>query len=100
MPENPNAKYRRLGNYPSVLGENFHPLTSRSFVRLQDVTLSYTFTPQILEKVGLKMLKVYLSGKNLATWTDWDGWDPETGQGFINGFPVMKSYSVGINVEF
>jgi TonB-linked SusC/RagA family outer membrane protein len=105
MPERPNAKYRRPGATVAGLGSpesyEYHPYTSRSFVRLQDVTLSYTFTPKILEKVGLRMLKVYASGKNLATWTKWDSFDPETGGSIFSGiFPVMKSYSAGLNVEF
>jgi len=42
-----------------------------------------------------------VSGRNLATWTDWEGWDPETNQGWNNdGRPVFKGYSVGLNVTF
>ncbi|GAB4107706.1 TonB-dependent receptor [Echinicola sediminis] len=97
MPENPNAKYRRLDTPSSFVGR---PYDQRSFVRLQDLSVSYTFTPDILEKLKVRSLKVNLSGKNLATWTKWEGWDPETGIGLVSGVPLMRSYTVGLNIEF
>jgi len=100
-PQNPDAKYRRIGDYPKPVGETVHPYSSRSFVRLQDITLAYNFQPQLLGKLGLRSLKLFISGKNLKTWTQWEGWDPETGDSLLpGGYPVMKSYSFGVNVEF
>lgn len=50
----------------------------RSFVRLQDVSLMYKFSPSILKMLGgFDYLQLYVSGKNLYTWTNWKGWDPE-----------------------
>ncbi len=100
-PENPNAKYRRLGDYPKPVGESVHPYSSRSFVRLQDVSLSYNLNSDFLTKYGFRNCRIYVSGKNLKTWTNWEGWDPETGASLSpGGIPVMKSYSIGLNVEF
>lgn len=97
MPENPNAKYRRLD-----LGSQFGgtPYTQRSFVRLQDVSLSYVFPEQLQDALRVSNLKLFVSGKNLATWTKWNGLDPETGVGFLPGSPLLRSYSLGLNVEF
>jgi TonB-dependent starch-binding outer membrane protein SusC len=97
LPENPNAKYRRL-DLPSQFDTN--PYDQRSFVRLQDVSLAYNFKTNILEKLKMRNLKLYLSGKNLMTLTKWEGWDPETGVGLTAGLPVQRSYTMGINVEF
>lgn len=75
----------------------------RSFVRLQDVNLKYNFKREVLEKIGLSSLSLFISGKNLATWTDWKGWDPEVGGGsgmVAGGRPVMKGYSLGVNLSF
>ncbi|GAA3597511.1 TonB-dependent receptor [Flavivirga amylovorans] len=97
MPENPNAKYRRLddaGQFPGT------PYTQRSFVRLQDVTISYNFPNKLIEKLSLSNLKLFVSGKNLATWTKWNGSDPETGVGFRPDNPLLKSYTMGLNVQF
>ena len=50
--------------------------------------------------MDIQSLRIFISGKNLATFTKWRGQDPETGVGFTYGLPVMRSYSVGLNVEF
>lgn len=51
---------------------------SRSFVRLQDVSLMYKFSPKLLKTIGgFDYLQLYVSGKNLYTWTNYQGWDPE-----------------------
>ncbi|MEQ6122230.1 TonB-dependent receptor [Reichenbachiella sp. MALMAid0571] len=100
-PANPGAQFRRLGaSTPFSESQYF----SRSFVRLQDVSLAYNFdTSQAwMQKVGIKNLKLYLSGKNLITLTDWLGWDPETGQNLSrsNNSPVMKSITAGLEIKF
>jgi hypothetical protein len=68
----------------------------RSFVRLQDVTLAYTVPSSILGKIGIDAFRVYVSGKNLATWTNWTSWDPEV----TDQTPVMRSFVVGLNTTF
>ncbi|HSC36869.1 MAG TPA: TonB-dependent receptor, partial [Chitinophagaceae bacterium] len=97
-PSHPNAEYRVTGAIPAIDPGIYK---DRSFVRLQDVSLSYTIGKPVLDKLHLRELRVYVSGKNLATWTKWKGWDPETGQGLTYGaFPVLKAYSVGLNLTF
>ena len=101
-PENPDARYRQLGYFSQALGGyTFSPYVQRNFVRLQDVTISYNVPASWLKKFNVNRLKAYVSGKNLLTFTDWDGWDPETGAGLDSSkYPVMRSYSVGLNLEF
>lgn len=100
-PDNPNARYRQLGYYTQAIGYGFSPYVQRSFVRLQDVTLSYNVPATFLNKFKVNRLKLYVTGNNLLTITDWDGWDPETGTGLDTGkYPVMRSYSIGLNLEF
>src|SRR3546814_14748403 len=48
------------------------PYDQRSFIRLQDVSLSYTFNPAFLETIRVRNLKINLSGKNLWTLTKWE----------------------------
>ncbi|MDR0692361.1 MAG: TonB-dependent receptor [Prevotellaceae bacterium] len=108
-PENPDARYRQLGQYNTVTGVGFSPYVSRSFVRLQEVSLAYNLPKKWLEKAKIANAKIYISGTNLLTLTDWDGWDPEAAQGItwgltdiygISGYPVMKSFTVGLNIGF
>ncbi|MBO9617652.1 MAG: TonB-dependent receptor, partial [Niabella sp.] len=117
-PNNPNARYRSIAAYVATLGENFGPYMQRNFIRLQDLTLTYNLPTVLLQRLKLvKALSVYANAQNLFTITKWDGWDPESnpssgqrsslgwripgGLGLDqNGYPVMKNYSLGINVTF
>ena len=74
------------------------------------MTLSYNFS-KFLKKLPVETLSIFLSGKNLHTWTDWEGWDPETeandannvlqAQGLlIGGRPVLRTYTLGLNLVF
>ena len=102
-PENPNAKYRQLGFFNSSLGSSFSPYVSRSFIRLQELSLAYNFPTNLLKKVNISRARIFLSATNLFTITDWDGWDPEAEQGLsysISGYPTMKNYTLGLNFEF
>jgi TonB-dependent starch-binding outer membrane protein SusC len=69
----------------------------RSFVRLQDVSLSYSFEKKILSTLGLDGMQIYISGKNLYTWTKWQGWDPEMMDDYTR---MMKSVIGGLKLTF
>lgn len=68
---------------------------SRGFVRLQDVSLMYTFDKKLLQKTGvIGQLQLFLTGKNLYTFTGWEGWDPE-----YTTFPLTRSLQFGIKLS-
>ncbi len=97
-PDNP-------GNvYPSATfsGDGrFMGLQSRGFVRIQDISLSYSFNKQWLNLTGINSLKLFISAKNVATFTDWFGGDPEKGTPVReNTFPVPSTYTIGVNLSF
>lgn len=71
----------------------------RSFVRLQDISLSYAFPKSVTNKVGLSDIDLFFSGKNLLTFTKWHGWDPEAGSTY-GGRPVMRSFSFGVSLTY
>lgn len=110
-PQNPDGLNALAAGAPAIAGRRFE---NRSFVRLQDVSLRYSFDKSLLEKIGIGDFSIFVSGKNLATWTKWRGWDPEFqdtsdsnpnnhiyGVGMTrNGRPVLKAYSVGITLTF
>lgn len=98
-PGNPDGRYQGFKVFVAD-GLRGTYYVSRSFVRLQDVSLGYTFDQAVLDKTGLSGLRLFVSAKNLATWTDWPGWDPETGTGLTrSGRPVMRSVTFGLNVS-
>lgn len=70
---------------------------SRSFVRLQDVSLGYTFGRAFLDRLKLQSAQVYVSSKNPYVWTNWQGWDPEIG---VSDTPLMRNVIIGLNLSF
>ena len=69
---------------------------NRSFVRLQDVSLSYTLGKSVVNKLKLQSAQVYVSSKNPYVWTKWQGWDPEIG---VSDTPLMRSFIVGLRLS-
>ncbi len=84
---------------------DYTPLQSRSFVRLQNISLSYTFNQPWIRKQNISKLKLYVAATNVLTFTNWEGGDPETGQtlnysGYGYGYPLSAVYSMGVNLTF
>ncbi len=85
-----------------------HWLQDGSYIRLQNVMLSYTFNESFLNKIGFEKLRIYASGQNLFLLTNYNGYDPEIntfdgafGQGIDDfGEPRAKTYTIGLNVNF
>ncbi len=75
-----------------------------SFTRIKDVTFSYSMPQNILDKIHLGGLNLYVSGRNLATLTNWIGWDPEAdynnqlGGTNLNNYPLVKTFVFGANI--
>lgn len=106
-----------IGYWTATNGNNSRPALSynntrgygypadASFTRIKDVTLSYVFSPKILQKIKLSGLTVYASGRNLYTFTNWIGWDPESSQvargsdNFQNNYPLTRTFIFGLNVS-
>lgn len=77
-------------------------LEKGDYLRLKDITVSYSFNKSVLNLLHLKGLKVYASGLNLYCWNDVNFWDPEVGlTGYNVGmYPLTKSIVGGIEVTF
>ncbi len=77
-------------------------LQDGSYVRLKDVTLSYTLPEVAVKKMHVKGLRFYVSGLNLYTWSDVTAYDPEAGAtGVVAAiYPFAKSVVGGIELTF
>ena len=97
-PENKNNKYPA----PTFEKDNrFLALQSRTYIRLQDVTLSYTFDEPWMKKLSIANLKCFATAKNLFTISNWFAGDPELGSTIDSGiYPVLTSFSLGANIRF
>ncbi|GHV50864.1 SusC/RagA family TonB-linked outer membrane protein [Bacteroidia bacterium] len=94
-PENLSDKYPRW----SFMDNRFRALQAYTFVRLQDLNLSYTFSNNLLNKVGVTGLKLYLSGTNLFFYApEWVGSDPEV-RGY-NYAQLQRTFTFGLNFKF
>jgi TonB-linked SusC/RagA family outer membrane protein len=76
-------------------------LQDASYLRFKNLQVGYTLPQHLLSKVGISKLRVYVSGENLATLTDFiETIDPEflSNRGLI--YPLQRTWSVGLNLSF
>lgn len=101
-PEN-QSQTRPALSYNNTLGYGY--ASDASYTRIKDITLSYVFAQQLLDKLHLGGLTIYASGRNLHTFTNWVGWDPENnystrGSGdWTNNYPLTRTFVLGLNVS-
>ncbi len=55
-----------------------------TYLRLKNLTFSYQLPTHIVRKIGLRQLRFYATGQNLATFTNYRGWDPEVNTDLSN----------------
>ncbi|QNL52594.1 TonB-dependent receptor [Olivibacter sp. SDN3] len=98
-PDNPtNSWYMNRLDANVQEGYTAPPYEKAGFIRLRDVSLSYDFSKNVIPNLGLGKLRVYVSGRNLHTFTKFGGLDPElTNQLDV---PLQKEYTIGMNLEF
>ena len=89
----PNA-----GTFNTVMSDFW--IRDASYLRLRNVQVGFNLPDKWLKPISIKSLRVYLSGDNLLTLSKYPkGWDPElnTGGAF---YPIQKTYTVGVNIDF
>ena len=99
-PENTDARFPRVVegfdyNHYKAHSMDFS-VQKASFLRLSALTLSYTFNKNVLDAMKLTNLRVYATGSNLFCLTNYNGYDPETG----DWYPPTRMYTFGINLAF
>lgn len=100
-PDNPNAAFPRpvaggTGNNQRV--SSFW-LTDASYLRLRSMNIGYTLNPAMLSKLGLKHLRVFVSGGNLLTFSKMYGLDPEQPNESRGYYPQQRTVSLGLNLN-
>lgn len=89
----PNANPAWLRNLSSFAAQD------ASYVRLRTLTLGYDFGSKVLQFLNIKTGRVYLSGTNLFTLSDFLSYSPE--QDLSAGvFPETKNLTFGLNINF
>jgi TonB-linked SusC/RagA family outer membrane protein len=119
-PEDPNADYfnpntKWISGYYPVTGHDgrrtgTNAIQNASYIRLKTLELGYTLPKKLVEKAGIKDVRIYLSGYNLLTFTGLKNVDPER-PGINDGgastdyvqfynYPVNRTYTIGASVKF
>ncbi|WP_221393693.1 TonB-dependent receptor [Dyadobacter sp. NIV53] len=82
-------------------------IKSGDYVRMKDATLGYSVPESASKAIGISRLRVYLSGRNLLTFTKFDGVDPEESGSdnlnrgvILNNTPQSKSLVLGLDITF
>jgi len=88
----PSNEYPKLDT--EVSSPDYGVWKSRSFVRLQDVTLSYNVPTVLLNRYQLQGLNLFVNMRNYLTITKWNHWDPES-----QATPMPKYITVGLNAN-
>ena len=71
---------------------------SSDFTRIKDISLSYDLPSNLLTRIGFNKLKLYVTGRNLFTFTKWSGLDPELSS--QEAIPLQKEYVFGLALGF
>ena len=98
---------------------NTHFLQKARYIRLKNLTVDYTLPKDVVKKIGLQNLKIYVSGENLLTFSPLNkhakNFDPEgitpgdkdiqetrggDNSGDGEGYPMLRSYTIGLNITF
>lgn len=85
-------------------------LYDASYLRLKTLTLAYNIPASAIGRLKLSSARLYVTGQNLLTFTDYRGWDPEVNTDFNAGnvnlgndfyaAPQAKTFTVGVKVGF
>ncbi len=79
-----------------------------SYLRVKNLRLSYLFSPELAGRIGMRNARVFVSGENVLTFTNYSGMDPEVnyagpddlrfGTDFFT-HPQVRTFSIGVNLE-
>ena len=101
-PETPNAKYpmasdmfgdQNVGGGPSTFW-----IRNGAYLRLKNIDLGYELPGKWVKHLGLQKVRVFANGTNLFVITGFKEHDPE--QERLDSYPLMKTYTAGLNVTF
>jgi TonB-linked SusC/RagA family outer membrane protein len=98
-----NAFYPRLGYGSAVNANNSQTSTwwmkNVAFIRLKTAEIGYTLPQSSLSHLGVKSSKLFLQGVNLLTFSKFKLWDPELNTTNGTNYPLITTFSIGLQVS-
>lgn len=102
-PENPDTEHPRTYNRTDeywASNQNTYFLRSADYLRLKSVEIGYNLPSSIGEKVGLRNMRIYVSGYNLLTFDKLKVFDPEASSSSGQYYPQKRVFNAGISLTF
>lgn len=99
-PDNPTNAYPRPNqNQERPVYNSSLAYFDGSFVKIRNISLSYTLPETLMERTFVNSLRFYATAQNPFIFTDYEGYDPESG---FNAFqsPSVRTILLGINAKF
>ena len=101
--DNQSAKYPRAtpSPYANDTQESDFWMVDTGFLRLKTATIGYSVPKSITDKLHIAVIRFYVTGQNLLTFSNLKYIDPEMGYtNRENAYPVMKTTTFGLDVTF
>ncbi|MCC4211996.1 SusC/RagA family TonB-linked outer membrane protein [Leeuwenhoekiella parthenopeia] len=105
-PDNPSNTAPAYGAIDQQIASSYY-VEDGSYLRLRTVSLGYRIPKDLTKRLGFNSLRLNLIGNNLATWTNYSGWDPEINfnNPLLSGldriaYPRAKNFTLSINATF
>lgn len=92
-PDNTGSDIPRAG-VSNWLSNSSYMLEDRSYIKIRNIQLGYDIPASVVPWAG--SANIYLSGQNLATFTDFPGYDPDGGR----DYPTARTIILGVNLGF
>lgn len=99
-------------DYPLYSAAGF-PIVDRdvekvNYLKLKTLSVGYSLPKKWSKKMGMNECRLFVSGENLWTWTNYSGMDPETTDirggitGYVGGnyYPLARKFTVGLTLKF
>ena len=101
-PDNTDAEYPRLSVAGNAQNSYISTYWKRNgaYLRLKNLTIGYTLPQKVIKKAGLSNVRLFASGVNLFTITDFKYLDPESGNYTWAFYPQQRTFTVGLDLSF
>ncbi len=97
----PDNRYTDIAAAGEVIQFDTHLLENASFCRLKNLTLQYNLPRKWMDAARLDNVRLHFTGRNLLTFTNYTGYDPEPETNLIKfAYPNTRQYEFGIEVSF
>lgn len=109
-PENPNAKYAEPSASPAdkLYETSNYMIEDGSYLKISNITFGYSLPRKLLKRCGIENTRFYFTAHNPFTFTKYSGFNPEVSSSKdplcpgidYGGYPVTKSYVIGLSLTF